>query len=175
MERVRARWTQYSLTWTGGVYTVTGCEWDGNVWAGGPWGYGEGGAAGSPWGPWGSGWRFTTVTQTVTRLVTVTGANGASALTTSVGPGLVALASSGDITSTSVIGATDATPTNTDASGAPTGTDGDSGTNTPGSDAGATAGSGDKDAAPALARDGALAVKVVGAVLGSIIAGAALL
>lgn len=39
-------WRQWTRTWTGGVYTVTGCEWAGNVWAGGPGGCGRGC---SPW------------------------------------------------------------------------------------------------------------------------------
>ncbi|KAL2180849.1 uncharacterized protein P884DRAFT_289363 [Thermothelomyces heterothallicus CBS 202.75] len=161
LDRFRSRWSQFTRTWTGGVYTVTGCEWDGNVWAGGPWGYGIGGAAGSPWGPWGSGWRVTTVTQTITRVVRVTSSGGATSLSTSVGPGLVALAVSGDVTSTSVVGAAETT-----------------GTGTAGNSASATGGSGGgsvPDAAAALARDGALGVKVAGAVLGGVIAVAALL
>ncbi|KAL2161269.1 hypothetical protein VTH06DRAFT_8489 [Thermothelomyces fergusii] len=173
-DRFRSRWSLATRTWTGGVYTVTGCEWDKNVWAGGPWGYGTGGAAGSPWGPWGSGWRVTNVTQTVTLVVTVTRSDGATSLATSVGPGLVAVAISGDLTSTSVLGAVEATGTDAGA-GADTSTGASSPTSTT-TDAGTSATAAPSgSAASASARDGTLAVKVAGAVLGGIIAVAALL
>ncbi|KAK3500674.1 hypothetical protein B0T13DRAFT_510753 [Neurospora crassa] len=70
-----------TATWTGGVYTVTGCEWDGSPWAGGPWGWGHGyghgdygnGQANGPWGIWGAGWTMTsTGTETVTAVQTIT-------------------------------------------------------------------------------------------------------
>ncbi|KAK3389045.1 hypothetical protein B0T20DRAFT_92671 [Sordaria brevicollis] len=76
-----------TATWTGGVYTVTGCEWDGSPWAGGPWGWGQGGGHGGPkggadygnghpngpWGAWGAGWTVTsTGTKTVTAVQTIT-------------------------------------------------------------------------------------------------------
>ncbi|KAK4459080.1 hypothetical protein QBC42DRAFT_275127 [Cladorrhinum samala] len=88
-------WTK---TWTGGVYTVTGCEWNGNPWAGGPGGWGHGGADGSPWAPWGKGWKWSTATQTVTQVITTDGA-----VTTSVGLATVGLAVSGDVTTTSIL------------------------------------------------------------------------
>ncbi|KAK4170383.1 hypothetical protein QBC43DRAFT_4941 [Cladorrhinum sp. PSN259] len=88
----------FTKTWTGGVYTVTGCEWNGNPWAGGPGGWGPGGAGGSPWAAWGKGWKWTTATQTVTQVIT---ANGATS--TSVGLATVGLAVSGDVTSTSIL------------------------------------------------------------------------
>ncbi|KAK4231049.1 hypothetical protein QBC38DRAFT_467708 [Podospora fimiseda] len=88
-------WTR---TWTGGVYTVTGCEWNGNPWAGGPGGWGHGGAGGSPWGAWGKGWKWSTVTQTMTQVITT-----GSATTTSVGLATVGLAVSGDTTTTSIL------------------------------------------------------------------------
>ncbi|KAK4133299.1 hypothetical protein BT67DRAFT_434762 [Trichocladium antarcticum] len=84
-------WDDWPHTWAGGVYTVTGCEWNGNPWAGGP---------GSPWAPWGKGWTWTTVTATVTRVATITDGAGATSLTTSVGLATVAQAVSGDVTST---------------------------------------------------------------------------
>lgn len=49
----------WTCAWPGGVYTVTGCEWNGNPWAGGPGGWARGGGAGgSPWGLWGKGWTW---------------------------------------------------------------------------------------------------------------------
>lgn len=146
--------TEYTRTWSGGVYTVTGCEWNGNVWAGGPGGFGRGGSGGSPWGPWGKGWTWTTVTQTVTRVVTVTDAAGAPALSTSVGLAAVAQAVSGDVTSTSVIG---------DAETAGGG----------GAAATATGGSVPGDNAAAGGLGEALGVKVMAAVLGAVVAVAA--
>ncbi|KAH6855150.1 hypothetical protein B0I37DRAFT_49129 [Chaetomium sp. MPI-CAGE-AT-0009] len=151
----RDQWDQWTRTWSGGAYTVTGCEWNGNVWAGGPGGCGPGGAGGSPWGPWGRGWSWSTVTQTVTRVLTVTDSAGATALSTSVGLAAVALAASGDVTSTSVIGA------------AETG-DGSNGDG----DGGASATGGVEGAA---GRNEARGVKVVGAVLGGVVVVAALL
>lgn len=125
------RWHDWTRTWSGGVYTVTGCEWDGNPWAGGPGGWGPGGAGGSPWGPWGKGWKWTTTTEIITRVVTKTD-DGTTSLVTSVGPATVALAVSGDITSTSVLNAQE-----TDSSGS----SGGSGSSS--SDSGAAAGRGE--------------------------------
>ncbi|KAK3938400.1 hypothetical protein QBC46DRAFT_343591 [Diplogelasinospora grovesii] len=91
-------------TWSGGVYTVTGCEWNGSPWAGGPGGWGPGGAAGGgPWGDWGKGWTWTTATQTVTQTFTVTNAAGVTGFSTSVGLATVAQAVSGDQTSTTIL------------------------------------------------------------------------
>ncbi|KAJ4371941.1 hypothetical protein N0V85_009083, partial [Neurospora sp. IMI 360204] len=84
-----------TATWTGGVYTVTGCEWDGSPWAGGPWGWGHGPNGGGdygngqphgPWGVWGAGWTMTsTGTKTVTAVQTISkDATGAGSLTTVV-------------------------------------------------------------------------------------------
>jgi len=100
---------QGTKTWTGGVYTVTGCEWDGSPWAGGPGGWGAGGGrGGSPWGPWGKGWTWSTATTTVTQVIT--SVNGdITALSTSVGLATVAQAVSGDQTSTSIISGAQAT------------------------------------------------------------------
>jgi hypothetical protein len=125
-------------TWTGGVYTVTGCEWSGSPWAGGPGGW-TGGLNGNPWGNWGHGWSWSTATTTVTQIITVT-QGGVTSLSTSIGLGTVALAVSGDITQTSVI---------TGGSAAPTG-----------------------NVAP---KDGAQGVKVMGALLGGVVAVAGLL
>ncbi|KAK4187299.1 hypothetical protein QBC35DRAFT_236080 [Podospora australis] len=93
---------EWTRTWTGGVYTVTGCEWDGNPWAGGPGGWGQGGAGGSPWGYWGKDWKWSTETKTVTRVVTSVD-NGITRKATSVGLATVALAASGDSTTTSFV------------------------------------------------------------------------
>ncbi|KAK4236297.1 hypothetical protein C8A03DRAFT_17026 [Achaetomium macrosporum] len=144
----RSEWEQWTRTWSGGVYTVTGCEWDGSPWAGGPGGCGFGGAAGSPWGPWGSGWKWNTITQTITQVVTVTSEGGVTALSTSVGLAAVAQAVSGDVTSTSVIGAVETT----------------------GAGGGGSSGGG-----AAAGRSEMLGVKVMGAVLGGVVAVAALL
>ncbi|EAQ89861.1 predicted protein [Chaetomium globosum CBS 148.51] len=152
----RDQWDQYTRTWSGGSYTVTGCEWNGNVWAGGPGGCAPGGAGGSPWGPWGRGWTWSTVTQTVTRVVTVTDTAGATALSTSVGLAAVALAASGDVTSTSVIGAVE---TGAAATGGASGGDGNA--NPTGGVAGAAG------------RNEALGVKVAAVMLGGVVAVAA--
>ncbi|VBB73497.1 Putative protein of unknown function [Podospora comata] len=94
---------EWTKTWAGGVYTVTGCEWNGNPWAGGPGGWGPGGeAGGSPWGPWGKGWKWSTETQTVTRVFTGVD-NGVTSFSTSIGLATVALAVSGDSTTTSFL------------------------------------------------------------------------
>ncbi|KAK4248856.1 hypothetical protein C7999DRAFT_39984 [Corynascus novoguineensis] len=176
LDDFRSRWSQFTRTWTGGTYTVTGCEWDGNVWAGGPGGYGAGGVAGSPWGPWGSGWSQTTVTQTITRVVTVavsSGSGGAptSSLSTSVGLGAVVLAVSGDVTSTSIVGAAVETGAG---SGGEEGVDNSNGTGGSRGSGGASA-TGDANSATTVGRDSALGVKVVGAFLGGVVAVAALL
>ncbi|KAK4124980.1 hypothetical protein N657DRAFT_343510 [Parathielavia appendiculata] len=142
-------WNQFTRTWTGGVYTVTGCEWNGNVWAGGPFGYGQGGVGGSPWGPWGKGWTWSTATQTVTRVVTITSDGGATALSTSVGLATVAQAVSGHSTTRSIIGEA-------------TGGGGSGG-------AAATGGVQQGDAG----RNEALGLKVMGALLGGVLALAA--
>jgi hypothetical protein len=100
-------WSSYTRTWTGGVYTVTGCEWNGNVWAGGPGGWGPGGnnGGGGPWAPWGRGWAWKTETvDTVTAVIT----GSAGSLSTSVGPATVAYGSSGSLTTTSLVTAAQA-------------------------------------------------------------------
>ncbi|KAK4154840.1 hypothetical protein C8A00DRAFT_32361 [Chaetomidium leptoderma] len=165
-------WSQQAHTWSGGAYTLTGCEWSGNVWAGGPGGCapsGSGGAGGcSPWGPWGKGWStLSTVTQTVTRVVTLTGQGGsATGVSTSVGLGAVVLAASGDVTSTSVVAATAEEATTTGGPAAATGT---GATGTGGGGASATGN------AAVAGKDGVLGLKVMGAVLGGVVAVAALL
>ncbi|KAK3363501.1 hypothetical protein B0T25DRAFT_596767 [Lasiosphaeria hispida] len=132
-------------TWTGGVYTVTGCEWDGSPWAGGPGGWSSaGGQGGSPWGNWGHGWKWSTATATITQTITYT-TGGVTAFSTVVGPATYALAVSGDTTQTSIINAGAANPTNSAGSAAaPNNGDG-------------------------------LGVKVVGALLGGVVAVAGLL
>ena len=102
-------------TWTGGVYTVTGCEWDGSPWAGGPGGWGGGGGPHGggpgygPWGQWGNAWSWTTRTlPTVTATVTV-GSGVASVITA---PATVAVAVSGDVSSTTTLGVFGAAVTN---------------------------------------------------------------
>jgi len=89
-------------TWTGGVFTVTGCEWNGSPWMGGPGGWGAGGLGGSPWGNWGHGWKWSTATQTVTQIITIT-TGGVTSFSTSIGLATVAQAVSGEITQTSII------------------------------------------------------------------------
>lgn len=125
-------------TWTGGVYTVTGCEWNGSPWAGGPGGW-TGGLNGNPWGNWGKGWKWSTITQTVTQVVTVT-ADGTPSLSTSIGLATVAQAVNGDVTQTSIIAGGAAAPTG--------------------------------NAAP---KDSAANVKVMGALLGGVVAVAGML
>jgi hypothetical protein len=126
-------------TWTGGVYTVTGCEWNGSPWAGGPGGW-TGGLNGSPWGNWGHGWTWSTATKTVTQIVTVTN-GGATSLSTYIGLATVAQAVNGDTTQTSIIG--QASPTGSGSAAAP--------------------------------KDGAHGVKVMGALLGGVVAVAGML
>ncbi|KAM7208866.1 hypothetical protein V8F20_000744 [Naviculisporaceae sp. PSN 640] len=134
-------------TWTGGVYTVTGCEWDGSPWAGGPGGWGAGGGrGGSPWGPWGHGWAWTTETKTITQVVPVaTAGDGITSFSTSVGLATVAKAVSGESTTTSVLsGAVETGSSNTPSGNAA---------------AGGMAGLGGVD----------LAMKVTGALLGAVL------
>lgn len=120
-------------------------------------------------GPWGKGWEWTTVTETVTRVVTVTTSGGVTALSTSVGLATVAKAVSGDVTSTSIIG--DVTGTAGATGGGGGGGGGGSGTG----GGGATA-TGSGSAVPGAAgRNEALGVKVMGALLGGVVAVAALL
>lgn len=88
-------------TWTGGVYTVTGCPFAGSPWAGGPDGW-NGGLGGSPWGNWGAGWKWSTATKTITQVLTITEA-GSTRVTTSVGLATVAQAVNGEITQVSII------------------------------------------------------------------------
>ncbi|KAL2122087.1 hypothetical protein VTJ04DRAFT_2542 [Mycothermus thermophilus] len=197
-------WRPWTRTWTGGVYTVTGCEWNGNVWAdGGPGGCPPDGRRGcSPWGPWGRNWTFhttsTTLTQYITNTYTLTSTATATAVTqtraiitddtdnsddhddevvtiynptavitttvsTSVGPAVVVLAVSGEVTSTSVVDENDDVKT-TDpaATGAAGGGSGETGDGVVESTFTA--------AAPGGGGKGGewLGVKVVGAVLGGL-------
>ncbi|KAI1120797.1 hypothetical protein F5Y10DRAFT_289296 [Nemania abortiva] len=90
-----------SKTWSGGVVTVTGCAFDGSPWFVGPncgWN-GLGGFNGFV--GWGSGWSWGP-TQTETVTVTTTDASGQ--LTTETGVGTVAVAVSGTLTTSSIIG-----------------------------------------------------------------------
>lgn len=110
-----------SRTWTGGVYTVTGCEWDGSPWTGGPGGWGPGGVAGgSPWAPWGHGWVWSTYTKTVVSTWTVSSANAAQVTTSANRLVTVAEAVSGSSTTTSTLYQAAATHT---AGAAPAGVD----------------------------------------------------
>lgn len=115
---------------------MTGCEWNGSPWAGGPGGW-TGGLSGNPWGNWGKGWKWSTITQTVTQVVTVT-ADGSTSYSTSIGLATVAQAVNGDVTQTSIISG----PAPTD---------------------------------NAAAKDGVAGVKVMGALLGGVVAVAGLL
>lgn len=99
-------------TWTSGVYTVTGCQWDGSPWAGGP--YGSGGNGNGPWGQWGNAWTWTTQTATVTQTIT----SGGSTYTTT-GPAVVAIAGSGDVKSTTILSAVNAAVSSTNNNRAP--------------------------------------------------------
>lgn len=97
-----------SKTWSGGAVTVTGCPFEGSPWFVGPncgWN-GLGGFNG--WVGWGKGWSWgPTQTQTVT--VTTTDSEGHS--TTQTGLGTVAVAMSGTLTTSSIIGAVQARET----------------------------------------------------------------
>ncbi|KAI1110353.1 hypothetical protein F5Y14DRAFT_465713 [Nemania sp. NC0429] len=90
-----------SETWSGGVVTVTGCSFDGSPWFVGP-GCGwndRGGFDG--WVGWGSGWRWgPTETKSVT--VTTTDDSGSSVVETGVGSYAVAI--SGTLTTSSLVG-----------------------------------------------------------------------
>ncbi|CAJ2503445.1 Uu.00g108390.m01.CDS01 [Anthostomella pinea] len=90
-----------SKTWTGGVVTVTGCAFAGSPWFVGPdcgWN-GQGGFNG--WVGWGSGWSWgPTATQTVTYTTT----NDHGAKITGTGMATVALAVSGDTTTSTTLG-----------------------------------------------------------------------
>ncbi|KAI1487656.1 hypothetical protein F5X96DRAFT_648907 [Biscogniauxia mediterranea] len=91
-----------SKTWTGGVATITGCAFDGSPWFVGPecgWN-GRGGFNG--WVGWGEGWSWG---PTQTETVTVTTTNSDGAQTTQTGIGTVALAVSGDYTTSTILGA----------------------------------------------------------------------
>lgn len=81
---------------------MTGCEWAGSPWAGGPGGW-NGGINGSPWGNWGAGWKWSTATKTITQIVTVTN-GGSTSLSTYIGLATVAQAVNGDVTQTSIMG-----------------------------------------------------------------------
>lgn len=127
-----------SRTWTGGTYTVTGCEWDGSPWAGGPGGMGYGGGlnhgpGGSPWGDWGHGWTWTTRTASITRTLTTD-----QSTTTSTGLATIAEAAQSGVTSTTILNRAEET-----------------------------------NAAAPMAKDNA--VKMVGAVLGGMVAVAGIL
>ncbi|KAI0805173.1 hypothetical protein GGR55DRAFT_301194 [Xylaria sp. FL0064] len=90
-----------STTWSGGVVTVTGCAFEGSPWFVGPncgWN-GLGGFNGFV--GWGSGWSWGP-TQTETVTVTTTDSNGQT--TTETGVGTVAIAVSGTLTTSSVVG-----------------------------------------------------------------------
>ncbi|KAK3383629.1 hypothetical protein B0T24DRAFT_56288 [Lasiosphaeria ovina] len=141
---LKSAYSDFTKTWTGGVYTVTGCEWNGSPWAGGPGGFGPGGAAGSPWGDWGHGWDWSTATQTVTQVVTITSGSTTS-LSTSIGLATVAQAVSGSVTSTTILSGPQAAATSSSA------------------------------AAPGAAQDSAAGVKIMGAMLGMVVAVAGLL
>jgi hypothetical protein len=80
-----------SQTWSGGVYTVTGCEWQGSPWAGGP----NRGPYG-PWGQWGNAWSWSTMT-----VAEATGTVSGSEITA---PATLAVAVSGDTSSTTTLG-----------------------------------------------------------------------
>ncbi|GAW24850.1 hypothetical protein ANO14919_144440 [Xylariales sp. No.14919] len=90
-----------SKTWSGGVVTVTGCAFDGSPWFVGPncgWN-GLGGFNGFV--GWGSGWSWG---PTQTQTVTVTTTDGSGQQTTETGVGTVAVAISGTLTTSSIIG-----------------------------------------------------------------------
>ncbi|KAI1815621.1 hypothetical protein GGS20DRAFT_322568 [Poronia punctata] len=102
-----------SKTWTGGVVTVTGCAFEGSPWFVGPdcgWN-GLGGFNG--WVGWGSGWSWG---PTETKTVTVTTTDEKGQQTTETGKATVAVAISGSLTTSSIIGAVQAKET----SGSPT-------------------------------------------------------
>ncbi|KAI5921792.1 hypothetical protein F4810DRAFT_323744 [Camillea tinctor] len=91
-----------SRTWTGGVVTVTGCDFEGSPWFVGP-GCGwnaQGGFNG--WVGWGAGW---SAGPTTTETVTVTTTDSAGSQTTQTGVATVAVAVSGGSTTSSIVGA----------------------------------------------------------------------
>ncbi|KAI8966450.1 hypothetical protein F5Y11DRAFT_155952 [Daldinia sp. FL1419] len=98
---------QSSRSWTGGVATVTGCDFDGSPWFVGP-GCGWNGLGGfNGWVGWGSGWSWG---PTTTETVTFTTTDTAGETTTGTGLAAVALAVSGTLTTSTTLG----TPTATD-------------------------------------------------------------
>ncbi|KAI8627000.1 hypothetical protein F5Y19DRAFT_184862 [Xylariaceae sp. FL1651] len=90
-----------SKTWSGGVVTVTGCAFDGSPWFVGPncgWN-GQGGFNGFV--GWGAGWSWG---PTQTQTVTVTTTDSAGQQTTETAVGTVAVAVSGTLTTSSLVG-----------------------------------------------------------------------
>lgn len=92
-------------TWTGGVFTVTGCVGDGSPWFAGPGGGWNNYGGFNGWVGWGSGWsQGPTSTATVTYTTTVANSDGNSQVTIMTGKATVAAAVSGDMTTTQTLG-----------------------------------------------------------------------
>ncbi|KAI0845859.1 hypothetical protein F5Y00DRAFT_265193 [Daldinia vernicosa] len=112
VDSYREYWSEWasafesSRTWTGGVATVTGCDFAGSPWFVGPGcGWNElGGFNG--WVGWGSGWSWG---PTTTETVTFTTTDTAGATTTGTGLAAVALAVSGSLTTSTTLGTPTAT------------------------------------------------------------------
>ncbi|ETS78508.1 hypothetical protein PFICI_10570 [Pestalotiopsis fici W106-1] len=91
-------------TWTGGVFTVTGCVGDGSPWFAGPGGGWNNYGGFNGWVGWGSGWsQGPASTATVTYTTTVAD-NGKNDVTVITGMATVAAAVSGDVTTTQTLG-----------------------------------------------------------------------
>ncbi|KAI0174704.1 hypothetical protein BJ166DRAFT_154541 [Pestalotiopsis sp. NC0098] len=92
-------------TWTGGVFTVTGCVGDGSPWFAGPGGGWNNYGGFNGWVGWGSGWsQGPTSTATITYTTTVSGGSGGDQTTVVTGLATVAAAVSGDVTTTQTMG-----------------------------------------------------------------------
>jgi hypothetical protein len=104
-----------SKTWTGGVVTVTGCVGNGSPWFAGPGGGWNNLGGFNGWVGWGKGWSWgSTVTQTVTYTTTLSDGK----VSEFTGLATVAAAVSGDLTTSTTLGAATATSTSSDSAGA---------------------------------------------------------
>lgn len=84
---------------------MTGCEWQGSPWAGGP---NKGGGYG-PWGQWGNAWSWSTTT--------IAAATGTVSGIEVIAPATVAVAVSGEVSSTTTLGVFGAQVTGNGAAG----------------------------------------------------------
>lgn len=104
-----------SKTWTGGVVTVTGCVGNGSPWFAGPGGGWNNMGGFNGWVGWGKGWHWgSTVTETVTYTTTLSDGK----VSEFTGLATVAAAVSGDLTTSTTLGAATSTHTSSDNAGA---------------------------------------------------------